>query len=246
MVNSSVRGESFAAQDAALRHAQGHRGHHADRQPAAGHRGPARRALQHAGRADRLAAKKNPGKLTYGTPGAGSTTHSGGRAAQARGGLRHAACALHRAVLARAHRAHGRAHRPRWSTLLSVLPFVKAGRGEADRHPGDKPVPGFSYPTVAQTLPGFHVNALLGFIALHGTPPAVIEKIQSTRDACCSTPRCASASRNKGMEVVASTPAQCRRLRVQSEMKRWARVDRRRGHSARVSPLPSATPFPCP
>ncbi len=167
-------------------------------------------------------AKKNPGKLTYGTPGAGSTTHLGAELLKREAGFDMLHAPFKGSSPAHTELMGGRIDLV-VDPFLSVLPFVKAGRMKLIATLGDKPVPGFSYPTVAQTLPGFHVNALLGFIAPHGTPPAVIEKIQSDTRRVLLDPEMRKRVEEQGMEVVASTPAQFDAF-VQSEMKRWARV----------------------
>ena len=70
------RRQSFLAPRHALPHAARHRRHHADREPATRAGRPAGRPFNTL--AELVAyAKKRPGKLTYGTPGAGSTTHLG-------------------------------------------------------------------------------------------------------------------------------------------------------------------------
>jgi tripartite-type tricarboxylate transporter receptor subunit TctC len=84
-------------------------------------------------------------------------------------------------------------------------------------------VAGFDYPTVAETLPGFNVNALLGFVAPHGTPKSVIQKIQADTEKVLRTPEIRKRIEEQGMEVVASRPEQFESF-VQAEMKRWARV----------------------
>jgi len=167
-------------------------------------------------------AKKNPGKLTYGTPGAGSTTHLGAELLKREAGFDMLHAPFKGSSPAHTELMGGRIDLV-VDPFLSVLPFVKAGRMKLIATLGDKPVPGFSYPTVAQTLPGFHVNALLGFIAPHGTPLAVIEKIQSDTRRVLLDPEMRKRVEEQGMEVVASTPAQFDAF-VQSEMKRWARV----------------------
>ena len=107
--------------------------------------------------------------------------------------------------------------------FLSVLPFVQAGRMKMIATVGDQRVPGFDYPTVAETLPGFQVGALLGFVAPHGTPEAVLQKIQQDTAAVLRDPELKKRIEDQGMTVVTSTPAQFDAL-IRADMQRWAKI----------------------
>lgn len=167
-------------------------------------------------------AKKNPGKLTYGTPGAGSTTHLGAELLK-----REAAFDMLHSPFKGSAPAHTELMGGRIDIVvdpfLSVLPFVKAGRMKMIATMGPKRVEGFNYPTVAETIPGFNVNALLGFVAPHGTPRAIVQKIQADTEKVLRNPEMRKRIEEQGMEVVASTPEQFDAF-VKSEMTRWARV----------------------
>ena len=82
---------------------------------------------------------------------------------------------------------------------------------------------GYDYPTAAQTLPGFTVGALLGFIAPAGTPKAVILKIQTDTARILATPDMKKRMEEFGMQPVASTPDQFEAFIV-TEMRRWAAI----------------------
>ncbi|GAA4356237.1 tripartite tricarboxylate transporter substrate binding protein [Variovorax defluvii] len=167
-------------------------------------------------------AKKNPGKLTYGTPGAGSTTHLGAELLKREAGFDMLHSPFKGSAPAHTELMGGRIDIV-VDPFLSVLPYVKAGRMKMIATLGDRRVPGFDYPTVAETIPGFHVNALLGFVAPRGTPAAIIQKIQADTEKVLRQPDMRKRIEEQGMEVVASKPEQFEAF-VQAEMKRWARV----------------------
>ncbi|NDZ11981.1 tripartite tricarboxylate transporter substrate binding protein [Variovorax sp. WS11] len=167
-------------------------------------------------------AKKNPGKLTYGTPGAGSTTHLGAELLKREAGFDMLHSPFKGSAPAHTELMGGRIDIV-VDPFLSVLPYVKAGRMKMIATLGDKRVPGYDYPTLAETLPGFSVNALLGFVAPHGTPKAIVQKIQADTEKVLRTPEIRKRIEEQGMEVVASRPEQFEAF-VQAEMKRWARV----------------------
>ena len=167
-------------------------------------------------------AKKNPGKLTYGTPGAGSTTHLGAELLKREAGFDMLHAPFKGSAPAHTELMGGRIDLV-FDPLLSVLPFVKAGRMKMIATLGERRVPGFDYPTVAETLPGFHVNALLGFVAPRATPAAAVQKMQQDIARVLNAPDMRKRIEEQGMTVVASTSAQFDAF-VQSEMKRWAKT----------------------
>ena len=74
----------------------------------------------------------------------------------------------------------------------------------------DTKVPGYSYPTVSEVLPGFSVNALLGFVAPAGTPRAIVQKIQADTAKVLANPETKKRIEELGMEI--ATPAEARAM----------------------------------
>jgi tripartite-type tricarboxylate transporter receptor subunit TctC len=167
-------------------------------------------------------AKKNPGKLTYGTPGAGSTTHLGAELLKREAGFDMLHSPFKGSAPAHTELMGGRIDIV-VDPFLSVLPYVKAGRMKMIATMGDKRVSGFNYPIVADVLPGFSVNALLGFVAPAGTPRAVIQKIQADTAKVLADPEVKKRIEEQGMEIVGSKPEQFDAF-IQAELKRWHRV----------------------
>ena len=167
-------------------------------------------------------AKKNPGKLTYGTPGAGSTTHLGTELLKRETGIDMLHSPFKGSAPAHTELMGGRIDLVA-DPFLSVIPYVKAGRMKMIATMGDRKVPGSDYPTVAETLPGFSVNALLGFVAPATTPKPILQKIQADTARVLSTPETRKRIEDFGMEVVASRPEQFDAF-IAAEMRRWARV----------------------
>jgi len=167
-------------------------------------------------------AKKNPGKLTYGTPGAGSTTHLGTELLKRETGIDMLHSPFKGSAPAHTELMGGRIDLVA-DPFLSVIPYVKAGRMKMIATMGDRKVPGYDYPTVAETLPGFSVNALLGFVAPAATPKPILQKIQADTARVLATPETRKRIEDFGMEVVASRPEQFDAF-IAAEMRRWARV----------------------
>jgi len=167
-------------------------------------------------------AKKNPGKLTYGTPGAGSTTHLGAELLKREAGFDMLHSPFKGSAPAHTELMGGRIDLV-FDPFVSIIPYVKAGRMKMIATEGEKRVPGFDFPTVAETLPGFHVNALLGFIAPHATPRPIVQKIQADTEKVLRNPEMRKRIEEQGMTVVASRPEQFDAF-VQAEMKRWGKI----------------------
>jgi tripartite-type tricarboxylate transporter receptor subunit TctC len=169
-------------------------------------------------------AKRNPGKLSYGTPGAGSTTHLGAELLKREAGFDMLHIPMKGSAPAHTELMGGRLDVV-VDPFLSVLPYVQGGRMKLIATMGDKRVPGYEqqYATVAEVMPGFSVSALLGFVAPAGTPKPVLQKIQADTAKVLAMPDVRKKMDEFGMEVVASRPEQFDAF-IASEMKKWAKV----------------------
>jgi tripartite-type tricarboxylate transporter receptor subunit TctC len=167
-------------------------------------------------------AKKNPGKLTYGTPGAGSTTHLGTELLKRETGIDMLHSPFKGSAPAHTELMGGRIDLVA-DPFLSVMPYVKGGRMKMIATMGDRRVAGYDYPTVAETLPGFSVNALLGFVAPAATPRPILEKIAADTARVLNAAETRKRIEDFGMDVVASKPEQFDAF-IAAEMRRWARV----------------------
>ncbi|MEJ7688489.1 MAG: tripartite tricarboxylate transporter substrate binding protein [Variovorax sp.] len=167
-------------------------------------------------------AKKNPGKLNYGTPGAGSTTHLGAELLKRDAGFEMQHVAMKGSAPAHTELMGGRLDLV-VDPFLSILPFVQAGKMKVIATMGEKRVAGHDYPTVAETIPGFNVGALLGFVAPADTPKAVLQKIQADTAKALASPDMQKRAQEYGLQVVGSRPEQFDAF-IASEMKRWGRI----------------------
>lgn len=168
-------------------------------------------------------AKKNPGKLTYGTPGAGSTTHLGTELIKREAGFDMLHSPFKGSAPAHTELMGGRIDVV-VDPFLSVLPYIKAGRMKMIATMGEERVAGYpQYPTVAEVIPGLRVSAMLGFVAPAGTPRAVLQKIQQDTAKVLANPEIKKRIEELGMEIVASRPEQFDAY-IQTEMKRWSKV----------------------
>ena len=169
-------------------------------------------------------AKANPGKLTYGTPGAGSTTHLGTELLKREAGIDILHAPFKGSAPSHTELMGGRIDLA-VDPFLSILPYVKAGRMKMIATMGLTRVPGYEqqYATVAEVIPNFTVSALLGFVAPAGTPRIVLSKIAADTAKALALPDVKKRIDELGMVVVASKPEEFDAF-IQTEMKRWARI----------------------
>ena len=170
-------------------------------------------------------AKENPGKLTYGSVGAGSTTHFAGELLKMQSHIdilqvpfRGAAPALINLLgrqidmafvnisIAKPHIDSGKLRALAETTLKrsSILPDV---------------------PAVAEILPGFEVNPWWGLLAPINTPPQIVNRIQTELARILKDPAIADRLRQNGLEPEPSTSAEFAQ-RIASEIQKWREVIR--------------------
>ncbi len=170
-------------------------------------------------------AKEDPGKLTYGSVGAGSTTHFAGELLKMQSHVdilqvpfRGAAPALINLLgrqidmafvnisIAKPHIDSGKLRALAVTTLKrsSILPDV---------------------PAVAEILPGFEVNPWWGLLAPINTPPQIVDRIQTELARILKDPAIADRLRQNGLEPEPSTSAEFAQ-RIASEIQKWREVIR--------------------
>jgi tripartite-type tricarboxylate transporter receptor subunit TctC len=167
-------------------------------------------------------AKRNPGKLNYGTPGAGSTTHLGAELLQREAGFTMQHVGMKGSAPAHTELLGGRLDLV-VDPFLSILPHVKAGKMKMIATMGDQRVAGHDYPTVSEVVRGFNVGALLGFVVPEGTPKAVVRKIHADTAKALASPEVQQRAQEYGLKVVASSPEQFDAF-IAREMQRWGRI----------------------
>ena len=111
-----------------------------------------------------------------------------------------------------------------FGSFPGVMPFVKSGQlrvlgvATAQR---TKLAP--DLPTLAETLPGFHVNSWYGLFAPAGTPPAIIQKLATEGFKVLASPELQERLAGQGAEVAPSTPEQLAKIQKE-DLIRWAAI----------------------
>jgi len=168
-------------------------------------------------------AKANPGKLTYASPGTGTSAHLAGELLKNEAGIdiRHvpykgSGPAQVDLIAGRVdvmfdvyHSAKGQVEQGR----LKVIALTSAVQ----------PANIKGYPLLADTIPGFNVTSLFGLIVRAGTPRPIIDKIQADSARVMRKPEVRARLEGLGLEIVGSTPEQFEAF-VRGEMAKWAKV----------------------
>lgn len=165
-------------------------------------------------------ARKNPGKLSYGSVGAGSTTHLAGELLSQRTGIdwlhvpykgaapvitnllgKQIDAGIVNISLAKSYVESGRLKPIAVTTLKrsAVMPSV---------------------PAIAEIIPGFEVNPWWGLMAPVGTPAPVIKRIQDETIRIIQLPEVAERFRQSGLEPEGTT-SEAFDARIRGDLKQW-------------------------
>ncbi|AZG17182.1 tripartite tricarboxylate transporter substrate binding protein [Cupriavidus pauculus] len=153
-------------------------------------------------------AKSQPGKLNYGTAGAGTAHHLIGEMFKTRAGVDLVHVPYKGSGPAVADLMGGQVQ-VMFDTLTSALPQIKAHKTRAlavttARRASAMP----ELPTLSETvLPGFDVGTWFGIVAPSGTPAPIVDKIQGEIRRMVAAPEVRRQLHDIGAEPVGSTPA---------------------------------------
>ena len=165
-------------------------------------------------------AKANPGKLSYGSSGIGTSVHLSGEYFQKLTGTKMVHVPYRGTAQATQDLIGGRIDLI-FDNITQALPHVRAGsiRGlgitTAKRSAA---APEFA--PIAETVPGFDVSSWFALFAPAKTPPAIIAKIQADTKAGLADPALRAKMDQLAAEPVGGTPAELAAF-LQAEMTKW-------------------------
>lgn len=117
-----------------------------------------------------------------------------------------------------------------FDTMLSAMPFVKAGRLRALAITGTQRSPAApDLPTIAESgLPGYQAFAWNGLLAPAGTPAAVLERASRELKTALAQPAVQDRFNAQGFAATWTTPAEATGF-VKAEVEKWARTVQQSG-----------------
>jgi len=166
-------------------------------------------------------ARANPGKLNYGSSGAGGLTHFAVELFQARTGTKAVHIPFKGGAPATAALLAGEIDFA-FANMSDALPQIEAGtvRGLAvtslDRSPYLPDLPSVH----EAAIPNFIVETWNGIIAPSKTPPSIIRRLSEILLKMADDPEVREAMRRAGANTVKSTPEQFR-VQIEQEVAQW-------------------------
>lgn len=174
-------------------------------------------------------SRANPGKLSFASPGVGSSPHIAGEMLKAATGLDMIHVA-YKGTGPALNDVMGGQVTMFFSQMSSALPLVKQGKLRAigvaslRRHPAAPEIP-----TIAeQSLPGFEATAWYALFAPAGTPSDIVHKIAADATKALQLPEVKEKLSALGADAVGGTPEEfAQRLRLENA--RWGEAIRKSG-----------------
>lgn len=169
-------------------------------------------------------AKANPGKLDYGSSGAGTTPHLAMELLKQMTGIELLHIPFRGSGPASAAVVTGEV-KALFAAVSTSMPHVRSGKlkvlgiTSAQRN---QAVP--DVPTIAeQGLPGFQSATWYGILAPAKTPPAIVEKLYGDIHRVIADPEMTSRLVGMGFDAVANTPQEFRQVIV-ADIARWTPI----------------------
>jgi tripartite-type tricarboxylate transporter receptor subunit TctC len=175
--------------------------------------------------------KANPGKLTYGSNGTGSSQHMAGALFASAFGIEMTHIPYRGTGPMTTDLLAGQTVMS-FGNIIGVGPYIKSGQLVALAVTTQKRstlLP--DLPAVAETVPGFDATVWWGIVAPKGTPPAIADLLSREVRKALDSPEIRSQLSNAGAEPRGSTSAEFRTF-IQAEVTKWAKVVKDTGATA--------------
>ncbi len=170
------------------------------------------------------AAKAQPGKLSYGTPGIGTSPHLCMELFKSMAGvdLQHVP---YKGTAAAVMDIIGGQIDVAFATALTAKPLIDAGRLRALAVSGPRRVEALpGVPPVAEAgVPGYEAMQWYGLLAPAGTPSAIIERVHAEAMVALRSPEMKARLAADGAEPAGTTPAEFGAY-IKRELQKWSRV----------------------
>ena len=176
-------------------------------------------------------AKKNPGKLNYGSAGTGSATHLNMSLFLSMAGIDIVHVPYKGSTQARQDVLAGQVQ-VAMDGLLPVQPLIKDGRLKALAITSSKRAQSNpEIPTIGEVVPGYASDTWYGIVVPAGTPKDVVAKLHGAAVKALASPVVRERLSKLGAEPVGNSVEDFRKL-LESEQKTWTKVVKESGAKA--------------
>ena len=182
--------------------------------------------------------KANPNKLSFGSPGIGSSIHVSGELFKSMTGTEMTHVPYKGRQFALPDLLGG-SIQLMFDNMPSALPLVKEGKLRALGQTGAKRSPSApDVPTIAeQGLPGFEATAWFALFAPAGTPKEVVARLQGEMQRIYKLPDVQDKLKTLGLDPVLGTAEELAKYQA-AEIAKWAKVVKDSGCLLYTSPSP--------
>ncbi len=168
-------------------------------------------------------AKKNPGRISYASPGSGSAPHLAGEQLKLIAGIDMLHVPYKGAAMAYGDVMSGRLQLI-FDPIFGSIQHVKAGKLKAIAVTAPKRWPSApDIPAIAETLPGFSVDSINGIVVPSATPRDLVHRISRDIASVLKQPDFKARLNEIGLEPVGDTPEEFDAF-VRNEIARWSKV----------------------
>jgi tripartite-type tricarboxylate transporter receptor subunit TctC len=175
-------------------------------------------------------AKANPGKLNFGSSGAGSAPHLAAEQFNTLAGVKMVHVPYKGSGESQTATLGGQVDLT-FFAFSSALRHVKAGKLRAIAVGAPKRNPQLpTIPSISEVLPGYNVTSWTALVAPPGTPAPVVQKLVQALSEIVKLPEVQSRLVDAGDEPIESTPAQMAAF-LKEETQRWGTLIRTMGIS---------------
>jgi tripartite-type tricarboxylate transporter receptor subunit TctC len=175
--------------------------------------------------------KANPGKVSFGSSGAGTPLHLAGELFNTQAGTNILHVPYKGAAPALTDVLGGQIQTAIVGTP-AALPYVKSGKLTALgvtslKRSSNAP----EIPAIAETLPKFEVELVYAIVAPASTPKAIIDKLNSQLISVLNNPEIKAQLNSRGFDVLTTTPNQTAEY-IKSEVTKWTPIVKKSGVTA--------------
>lgn len=177
------------------------------------------------------AARDNPGGITYGSSGNGSSNHLSGALLATMAGVKMTHVPYRGTAPAMVDLLGGRLNMM-FDVLLNSMPHIQSGRLRAlavTNQTGLPQLPGV--PPASKFVPGYEVLGWVALIAPAGTPPRIVERLHAEVEKIMKMPDVVASYATVGFDAKTGSPRQLQAL-IEKDLALWGPIVKATGAKA--------------